>query len=303
MQDIPYFGELLALLSPMAWSVAVILFRKTGERVPAMALSLFKNVVALVLFFATFVVMGSAAPEQSGWQDYALLLGSGAIGIAVADTLFFLCLNRVGASRQAIINTAYSPPIIILSVLFLGESLTFWQVLGVFLILGAVFSVGTAREGNSLKGNSERPKALVSGVLFGIGACATQAVSIVMIKPFMPEWPLLWMTVWRMAGGLAATLLILPLLPAPQRSMRSLRDAKVWKFMLPAVLMGTYLSLLLWMAGFKFADASVASALNQTATLFTFLLAVIILKEPVTKRGLSGLGLGVVGVALVTFLG
>ncbi len=299
MLDTPYIGELFALLSPLAWSFAVILFRKTGEHVPAVALTVFKNSAAIVLYLLTFLAFGAVGPVQVSWHDYALLLGSGVIGIALADTLFFLCLNRVGASKQAIINTAYSPPIIFLSVIFLGERLTAWQVFGVCLILGAVFSVSTS----SKSGTGERPRALVSGVLLGLGACLAQAISIVMIKPYMADWPLLWMTTWRIAGGLLATLLILPALPASQRSLRSLRNARVWKFMVPAVFIGTYVSLLLWMGGFKYADASVASALNQTSTLFTFLLAVVILKEPVTKRGLAGLGLGVLGVALVTFLG
>jgi drug/metabolite transporter (DMT)-like permease len=299
MEDVPYLGELFALLSPLAWSFAVILFRKTGERVPALALSVFKNSLAIVLYLATFFALGAQSPSESTLRDHLLLLSSGAIGIAVADTLFFLCLNRVGASRQAIINTAYSPPIILLSVLFLGERLTVWQVLGVLLILGAVFSVGSTRDAKT----GERPPALFSGVLFGLGACLTQAISIVMIKPFMADWPVLWMTVWRMAGGLGATLLLLPLLPPAQRSLRSLREPKVWRYMVPAVLVGTYISLLFWMGGFKYADASVASALNQTSTLFTFLLAVFLLKEPVTRAGLAGLALGLTGVGLVTFLG
>ena len=298
MESVPYLGEGLALLSPLAWSVAVILFKKTGERVPAIALSLFKNTLACALFVATFVALGSAMPEEHSWRDIALLLSSGVLGIALADGLFFVCLNRLGAGRQAIINTAYSPPIIFLSVIFLGERLTPWQVLGVLLILFAVVSVG-ATKGR----DGRRPPALFSGLLAGLGACFSQAISIVMIKAHMAAWPLLWMTSWRVGGGLAATLLVLPFLKPSARSLRSLGDRRVWKFMLPAVLVGTYVPLLAWMGGFKFADASVASALNQTSTLFTFLLAVVILKEPVTRRGLLGLSLGVVGVALVTFLG
>lgn len=298
MQDWPYFGELCALLSPIAWSFAVILFRKTGERVPAVLLSLFKNAFALALFGLTFALLGGEAPEADA-TVYALLLASGVIGIAVADTCFFACLNRVGASRYSIINTAYSPPIILLSVVFLGERLTAWQVAGVALILSAVLSVSAPRAAAS----EARPAHLMSGVLFGLAACFSQAVSVVMLKPFMADWPLVWMIAWRLVGGLAGTFLLLGFTPAPQRSLRSLTDRRVWRYMIPGAFIGTYVSLLLWMGGFKFADASVASALNQTATLFTFLLAVLILKEPVTRRGIFGLGLGAAGAALVTFLG
>lgn len=293
----PYRGELLALLAPLAWAFAVILFRRTGELVPPVALNLFKNALVTPLFFACYLLMGDGPPWSVELETYALLIASGGVGIAVADTLFFMCLNRVGASRQAIINTSYSPPIIFLSVVFLGERLSMGQVLGVAFILGAVLSVGIVRGGS----RGERPPKLTSGILLGIAASVTQAISIVMIKPIMAGLPLLWMTSWRMAGGLVASILVLPLLPAGARELGALREREAWLHMIPAVLMGTFLSLLFWMGGFKYADASVASALNQLSTVFTFALAVLILKEPLTRRGMLGLGLGLTGALLVTF--
>jgi drug/metabolite transporter (DMT)-like permease len=71
--------------------------------------------------------------------------------------------------------------------------------------------------------------------------------------------------------------------------------------MVPGSVMGTYVSLLFWLGGMKYTLASTAAALNQTATLWTFGLAVLWLGEPVTRRRLLWLAGGVVGVALVTF--
>jgi drug/metabolite transporter (DMT)-like permease len=136
--------------------------------------------------------------------------------------------------------------------------------------------------------------------LIGVGASIAQAISIVVIKPYMGDWPLFWMTSWRMAGGLLASVLILPLLPTRSRNLSSLADRSTWIHMIPGILLGTFLSLLFWMGGFKYADASTAAALNQMSTLFTFVLAIVILREPVTKRGLAGLTLGFLGALLVT---
>ena len=294
-----FLGEAFALASPLAWSFAVILFRKAGEVVPPIALNTFKNVLAMALFGATFLVweawFGDAGPAEASPRDYALLLASGAIGIAVADTLLLACLNRVGAGRQAIVNTAYSPPIILLSYFFLGERLSPIQLVGVGAILSAVLIVGM---GKSEPGGTRRE--LVVGVLLGVGACLCQAVSIVMVKPSMESWPLLWTTSWRMAGGVAGSLLALPFVPNARRAMGTLANRRAWKTMVPAAVIGTYLSLLFWLGGFKYTSASKASALNQTATLFTFVLAVLLLKEPVTPRRLTGLALGFAGVLLVT---
>ncbi len=292
----PSIGELFALLSPLCWACAVILFRIAGRQVPPLALNLFKNTLVFPLFLLTFVALGAHTPGSVSWGDRALLVASGVLGIAIADVLFFMCLNRLGASRQAIVNTAYSPPIILLSVVFLGERLGVQQVLGIVLILLAVLVIG--RE--SADPETDACAAGKAGVALGLGACFAQAVSIVMIKPFMGEWPLLWMTTWRMGGGLVAALGVWVFLPAEHRSLAPLFKRRAMPAVLGATLMGTYLSLLLWMGGFKYAPASVASALNQTSTLFTFVLAVWVLREPVTRRALQGLGLGLGGVLLMT---
>ncbi len=310
MSDFPYIGETCALAAPLAWSIAVILFRKTGLVVPAVALNLFKNVLGIGLFFATLALLGEAAPELVGGRDYAILLVSGAIGMAASDTLFFMCLNRLGAGLQAIVSTGYAPSIIFLSILFLGERLGPLQWLGVVLILAAVLSVAWMR---GPKRQLSR-KNLIAGVIFGVLFCLTQAVSVVMIKPLLDQLTaapggdvrsalgaLVWATCWRLVGGTAATLLLLPVVPEARKALATLRDRKIWPVMIAGSVIGTYVSLVLWMAGFMWAEASRASALNQTATLFTFVLAAIFLREPVTLLRLAGLLLGVGGVALITF--
>ncbi|UCH79523.1 MAG: EamA family transporter [Candidatus Coatesbacteria bacterium] len=47
--------------------------------------------------------------------------------------------------------------------------------------------------------------------------------------------------------------------------------------------------------------ASVASALNQTANVFIFIFAALLLREPITARRTVGIILGVVGAILVSF--
>jgi drug/metabolite transporter (DMT)-like permease len=295
--NIPYFGEMLALAAPICWSLAVILFRKTGEVVPALALNLFKNILAIVLFAGTLLALGQPLLRSVATRDYVLLIASGAIGIGISDALFFMTLNRVGAALQAIINTSYSPSIIILSLLFLDESLSPAQVLGVVLILGAVLSV------SRIRGPRETlpRRVVVTGVLLGVAATSTQAVSIVMIKPMLDQTPLIWANCWRLAGGLVMSLFLLPFLPDRSRALRTLRRFHIWPVMVPGTVVGSYLSLLLWLGGMKYTQASTASALNQTSTLWTFVLAALLLREPVTRQRIFGLVLGSAGVALVTF--
>ena len=290
-------GKTLALLAPIAWSFAIIMFRVTGLKVPPLALNLFKSVLAVLLFTLTILVLGGDFGGGASPDQIHVLIWSGIIGISIADTLFFMCLNSVGAGLQAIVNTSYSPIIITLSVVFLGERLGAVQALGAGLIVSAVLIITWVRRDRAAE---KRVPHRTAGILFGLGGDLTQGVAIVMVKPFLDDVGLVQATWWRLLGGLAVSMVMIWFLPGQRATLRSLLDRSAWPIMLGASFVGTYLSLLFWMGGMKYADASIAAALNQTATLFTFILAVLILKEPVTNRRLAGLALGAVGVLLVT---
>jgi len=292
----PLMGQLFALAAPICWSIAIILFRVSGQSVPPVALNLFKNSLALVLFTITLFVLGSTPAIGASSGDVWLLVASGAIGIGLSDTFFFMCLNRVGAGLQAIVNTSYSPVIIVLSVIFLDERLTLLQSLGALLIVTAVLAVGWVRD----RGARARVPHRASGILFGLAGTTTQGVSIVMVKPLLEESPVVWATWWRLLGGLAVGALIMLASKDQRATLPALRNRAVWPVMIAGAIMGTYVSLLFWIGGMKYAPASIAAALNQTATLWTFLLAVLVLHEPTTRRRLAGLLLGVAGVFLVT---
>ncbi|MBU1698674.1 MAG: DMT family transporter [Candidatus Eisenbacteria bacterium] len=297
MEKIPYSGEIMALAAALSWSFAVILFRKTGETVPALALNIFKTLFSLILFTLTLVVMGADFLPPLPRREYLIFLISGGIGIGLADTFFFMTLNRVGAGLQSIITTSYSPSIILFSILFLDERLTLVQFAGVVLILSAVLFV--SKMGG--RKNELSRRTLVIGTVFGISAMIFTAISVVMVKPLLSGHSLIWVNWWRLLGGSVVGLLLLPLLPRRRQAIASLRNVRVWPVMIPGSFIGNYISLILWLGGMKYTQVSNASVLNQTSTIWTFLLAALLLKEPVTWKRLLGLALGLGGVALVTF--
>lgn len=293
---VPFFGEGCALAAAICWSIATILFRRSGETIAPLALNLYKNILALLLFAATLLLARCWPSGPVSNADRVLLLVSGGIGIGLSDVLFFMTLNRVGAGLQAIITTSYSPSIIVLSVLFLHERLTLVQGLGIALILAAVGIVAYDRSGHA---HVER-KTMLSGVIFGLLATATQAVSIVMVKRLLERSPLVWANSWRLIGGVLVSALLFLLLPTKRVDLRPLRSPRNWLALAPGAIMGSYVSLLFWLGGMKFAQASTAAALNQTATLWTFVFAALVLKEPATQSRLWALALGMAGVALVS---
>ncbi len=291
-----YFGEAMALLTAVVWALAVILFRKSGEAVHPIGLNLFKNALAVILFIPTAWLFGEVILRPAPVGDYLLLFLSGALGIGIADTLFFKSLNALGAGLIAIVDCLYSPFIIGLSMLWLGETLNLWQWLGVILIVSAVLSVMSERNNASID-----RRAISLGILWGVLALASMAVGIVMIKPMLEYSPLIWATEMRLIGGLAVLAVVLLFHPSRLRIIASIRSTRRWKYTLSGSFLGAYISMILWLAGMKYAQASTASALNQTSNIFIFIFAALLLKEKITPLRLAAIVVGVAGAMMVTF--
>ena len=102
-------GESFALVTAMTWAFAVILFKKSGEKVHPIGLNQFKNILAILLLIPTMALMSKSFSPQVSIHDYLILLASGALGIGVSDTLFFHSLNMLGAGRSSIVDCLYSP--------------------------------------------------------------------------------------------------------------------------------------------------------------------------------------------------
>lgn len=298
-------GKLFALLNAVAWAVAMVLFKRSGQSVPPLALNLFKNVVGIVFIAATIALwpLFSAAVPQSvadvldvaGWRFWILCL-SGVIGIAIADTLFFHGLNLAGVGLTAIVDCLYTPFMILFAWLLIGEALNPLDYLGAALILTAVFLSTTHKP----PADRTRGQILLGMALAG-SAVGLMAFGIVLAKPALEGQPVLWTTMIRMLAGTAALLLLAPIAPGPRAVIEVFRPSHVWGVTIPASFFGAYLAMVFWIAGMAYTKASVAAMLNQCSTIFAILLATLVLRERLTISKIAALLLALAGVAIVTF--
>lgn len=284
-------GEALAVLSALAWSAGVIIYKRLGETIAPTRLNLLKNVLVLSFLLPTLFLFGGPLPDMVR-SDVLIALGSGAIGIAVADTMYFTALNQLGAARMGILGNFYSPFVILLSFLFLGERLGPLQMVGFVLVSSGVLVVGA----RSASEPAQR-QALRRGLALGIGAIALMALAIVLVKRILETQPLIWIVALRLCGGLAGLLLIFAWRRQSPWPAAAERVPINWPILLFGAFVGQYLSMLFWLGGYKYTSASVAAILNETTSIFIVLLAAIFLHEALNRRKVLGVMLTVSGVA------
>jgi drug/metabolite transporter (DMT)-like permease len=261
------------------------------------ALNAFKDVLAMLLYFPTLALAGVSLIQPYPAGDYLLLLASGVIGIAVGDTLLFKSLFAIGAGPSALVSCLYSPFIIALSYVWIGERLAPLQLVGVALIVAAV-AEATRMEDRSAVALRRR----LAGIGWGVLAQASMAVGVVMIKPLLDEAPLLWSVEIRLIGGVAALLLFLWASPSRGRILSTLLLRGHRGYTLASSAIGGYVAMVVWLGGIKLTKASIAAALNQTNTIFVLIFAALVLRERITPGRVVAILLAAAG-ALMVILG
>ncbi len=293
--SMPYVGEAFSLGAAVVWAGAVIFFRRSGETTSPFSLNLFRvGVSAGLLCLVIAVSGGEFFPEQSAGDFFRLAL-SGVVGIAISDTMFHRCLNMVGAGINSIIDCLYSPFVAGLAFLMLGENLRPVQIFGMILVIGGV--VLTTR---MVPPEGATHLDLLVGALWGAGAMATLALGVIWAKPVLEHSSVLWATTFRQVVSFAAMAPVALASPDRRRIWGVFRPRRDWRFTVPGTILGSFLALLLWLAGMKYTQAGIAAVLNQTSTVFVLVLASIFLHEPFTGRRWIAAGLAIGGIVLVT---
>lgn len=290
-------GEFFAVACAAVWALAVVLFKRSGETLPAFELNLFKNLLGVAMLLPTVLLVEGAGLPNFSLHQWGVVVLSGIVGIAVADTWYLRALNLMGAARTGVVASLYSPFVVVLSMLFLGETLAGWQLAGFVLVLGGILLVTwrSNRMDVSLR-------ALRLGVFHGAAAVLMMAIGIVMVKPILEGEHFFATAGLRLVAGSVAMLLFAAITGSFGRMLQRYRQPQPWPTIVLASVLASYLSMILWLAGYRLAPASIASVLNETAAVFIVLLAWWLLGESLSPRRAAGVALTFSGVCAIVWL-
>jgi drug/metabolite transporter (DMT)-like permease len=285
------FGQALAIGCALSWAVSVVLFKRASSGVTAHGMNLYKNTVALVLLGVTLAFMGRGFDAERDAWDWATLAVSGIVGIAVADTLYLSALQRMDAGLLAIVECVYTPAVIALSVWWLRETPSPAFLAGATLVVGGVaLALGAGRR------SAGAPLGAVAQALVAV---LCMAVAVTMAKPALNRGDLVEVTTVRLLAGTAALALFVAARRDRARHFVALRPGRASRGLFVAAVVGTYVSMILWLGGLKYTDVHTAATLNQLTTVFTIGFARLALGEPLTPVRVFGGAASLAGGLLV----
>jgi len=287
-------GKILALLCALVWATAVIFFKLAGDNIRPLVLNLYKTALTVSILFPVLLLLGIPLfPASVTDRHWLAIAASGILGIAAADTMFFACLNRLGAGVTAIVDALYAPFVMTASWLVLRENPRPEQVGGAVLVIAAVLVAAYRKGGDRPTGQ------LLTGILYGAGAMAIMAVSIVLMRPALSRAHVFWVTELRMLAALLVLLIMFALQKDRRRQLAPLWRKGIRGFAFAGAILGNLISMILWVTAFKYTSVNSAAVLNQTNTVFVVVLAAVFLKDRFTRRRFLAMALAVAGSLLV----
>ena len=288
-----YVAEILALCAAVCIATSGMFVSELRGRMPLLDL-------ARVQMIAAFLMTGTASLVVGGWRSLepwqiGFLAASSLAGIIVASTTYFAAIYSAGPRTTALLFSLASPFAVVLGYLFLGETLTVRQGIGIACVLiGIVLAIG-----HPSKATAAGPTPWL-GIGLGVVTALGQALGSLAARPAMASGvePFTAMAV---RSGIAAlffvALLAVPhpaLKPAPEIARRSLG------FAVGSAFFGVGLGMSLLMAALAHGNVGIVSTLSSMTPVV--ILPMVWARTGIVPppRAWIGAGLAVIGTGLIS---
>ena len=286
-------GDLYAVITAICWSSAVILFDISTKNFTAIQLNVLKNFIGVFGFILTIIVLSIPSPNFSQ-QDIFTLALSGVLGILIADGLFLESLRRLGSGISAVVSTIYTPTVFIIAFILFRETINLQSYIGGALVLGGI-TISVFQPPKTVK-----KRDLYVGILFGIMANILTAYSVLIVKPIMKNNSVVYVALYRFSVGFFFGILVNLFKSGIKPVVHIFKQGLTNRYVVLGAILGTYLSVIFWLAGYKYTLAGRAAIYNQLSTVFIIILARIFLKEPMTSNKVIGVSLAIFGAIIVS---
>ena len=287
-------GDIFAILTAICWSSAVILFEFSSRRLSSLQINILKNLIGITGFFLTIFFTRTNLTSIS-LNHFLVLIFSGFIGVALGDLFFLSSLRMLGSGLSAIIGTFYSPAIILFAFIMYGEIIETQFFLGAALVITGIII------GNHDSSQLVDSRRVFIGVIFGILAQLLTAYSVLLVRPIMDYHGVVDIALVRFTTGFIFSITLLLFKNGRQSLINTFSVGFKNVHLISGALLGTYLSVILWLLGFKYTLAGKAAIYNQLSTILIIILARVFLKESMNLRKWFAVILSVCGALLVSF--
>lgn len=293
------YGEIAALTAALLWTFSSMLWGQV--KIQAFTLNAVKNVVGCVFvlshlgcaYFFFGVTSFASNPADWGW-----LAISGLIGIVIGDTLYFRCLQILGARRALLLACASPLFAAVLGCQFREEQISWIVLSGIVLTVLGVGTVVSDRRAD-VEAPGLLPGKFGLGVACGLLSAACQAIGgMFSAMGTDGDCGALEATMIRIAVAGVVTVAILMFKQQSRKSLAKTFRYEYLKYVIPATAIGTWLGIWACQIAYKSADLAVSQTLMSTCPLFAIPVVWFAFGHKPTRLAIIGTIIALVGIWL-----
>lgn len=291
-------GVLAAFLASFSWALAAVLYRKALVDFSDPWITNGLRAAPTLLFLLLLAVVIGKIDDfyfsLTNVHDLTIIFVATVIAIVVGDTFYMIALRNVGVSIGYPISFMYPVFIAFLASFILEEVITLTLIVSLFLASTGVWLV-------SYKTSEQKTplgkRKLILGVVSALGASGCWAVAIVIFRISVKTADPLAVDALKI---LLLLIIFLPLLLVKFNDIKVNVHRKTFFVLSLGGILGIGVGD--WFLYISLAEigAARATALTTSAPLLSLFLAVLALKEKVSKKQFLGTILIIIGVVLVS---
>ncbi|HNQ38285.1 MAG: DMT family transporter [Prolixibacteraceae bacterium] len=295
-----YTGEISALLTALFWTVTSLSFEAAGKRVGSLQVNLIRLVIAFFIYAVYLkITRGMFLPVDAGAERWLWLSLSGLVGFVIGDLLLFQAFVVVGARISMLIMSLSPPVTALISWLMLGEVLSPMNWLGMAVTLTGISLVVLKREkGSGMALRKITTAYSLKGVLLAFGGAVGQAAGLVLSKKGMGSYDAFASSQIRVITGMAGFLLIILAMRRWPRVVRAVKNKPAMGFISLGSLFGPFLGVSFSLLAVQHTRAGIAATIMAIVPVLIIPPAVLIFRERVNWKEITGAVITVAGVML-----
>lgn len=300
-----YFGEAIALITVLCWTLSVQFFEAGSKRIGSVSVNTIRITSALICFSLLLLFReGRLLPSGFPLTSWFYLGLSGVVGFFIGDIFLFKALVELGPRVTMLLQSLTAPTAALFGWMILQEEYLIYQRLGMFVTLSGVSLVVLEKtSGNQLSSKQNVRRVSFNGVCWALLAMLGQASGLLLSKlgmqtdggyldPFSA-------TQIRALGAFACFIIYLSVAQKWSVVRAGLRDKSALYLTLVGSAIGPFLGVSLSLWTLHYLEAGVASTFFSLVPICIIPFSILFHKEYVSFRAVVGAIIAILGVVLL----
>ena len=298
-----HFGELIALLTAICWTVTALVFQQATRRAGSLSVNIIRLLIAFVIFMVVSIFLrGSFFPSGASQFNWIWLSLSGIVGLVFGDFFLFKSYEYISA-RIAMLVFSLSPPFAaIISWFALGETMSLKSIFAMMVTLFGIILVVTNKKKYDDKKDGKKNNLQFSfpikGLLFAFIGTIGQSTGLVLGKYGIGEYNVFAATQIRIIAGTIGFIILISIVKRWSKVKAAATDAKAMKFISIGAFFGPFIGVYLSFLAITYTTIGIASTIMAIIPVLIIPPAIFFYKEKVTLKEIIGAIISVGGVVL-----